>query len=136
MMLTVNGLVGAARSEPHKARAATTRPLLIACTLVLTASVGLAQRGRNLNAEPFRYATQSSFDGAFLFCRVAVRQNPYGDGAGWWVDYPRADENLPTRFAELTSALVSRGPTGTPNHVIVRLTDPLLNRCPFVMLTE
>src|SRR5262249_10268629 len=84
------------------------------------------------------YATRSSFDGAFMFCRIAFRNNPfpYGDGAGWFVDYPRADENLSTRFAELTSALVSRDPTGLPNHVVVRLTDPLLNRCPFVMLTE
>ena len=43
-----------------------------------------------------------------MFCRISFRNAPYGDGAGWSVDYPRADMNLSIRFSELTSALVSR----------------------------
>jgi hypothetical protein len=111
------------------------RSLVLACGLLLVASVSIAQRRPG---DTIRFATPASFDGAFMFCRIIFRNNPfpYGDGGGWSVDYPRADLNLSIRFAELTSALVSRDGTGQPNYVVVRLTDPLLFHCPFVMLTE
>ena len=71
-----------------------------------------------------------------MFCRIAFRQNPYGDGSGWYVDYPRADENLTFRLSELTKTPVSRDEFGGFNHVVLWLTDPLLYRCPFIMATE
>ena len=102
-------------------------------SLALVASVGLAQRRFG---EPTRWATPNDYDGAFMFCRIAFRGNVYGDGARWDVDYPRADINLSFRFSELTKTLVSHDPNGDIRHVVVTLTDPLLYRCPFIMMTE
>jgi len=76
------------------------------------------------------------YDGQFRFCRIMFRNAPNGDGNGWFVDYPRADTNLTFRFSELTTAIVSRDSTGDFNHIVIRLTDPLLFRCPFIMMTE
>jgi hypothetical protein len=67
---------------------------------------------------------------------VAFRQAANGDGGNWSVDYPRADENLSTRLSELTKTPISRNLGGEPNHVLVRLTDPELFQCPFIMMTE
>jgi hypothetical protein len=76
------------------------------------------------------------YDGAFMFCRIMFRNAPNGDGAGWSVDWPRADINLSFRYSELTTASVSRDSLGEFNHVTIRLTDPQLFRCPFIMMTE
>ena len=75
-------------------------------------------------------------DGGFRFCRVWFRNGSAGDGDGWYVDYPRADENLSIRLMELTKAPVTQDGEGNPYPVIVRLTDPALFRCPFIMMSE
>jgi Domain of unknown function (DUF4159) len=96
------------------------------------AASAAAQRGlfaRGLPPNP-------PYDGAFMFCRIMFRQNPYGDGNGWSVDYPRADLNLPYRLSELSSMIVSKDVNGHPNHVLLRLTDPEIYQCPFIMMTE
>ncbi|MSO55964.1 MAG: DUF4159 domain-containing protein [Acidobacteria bacterium] len=77
-----------------------------------------------------------SYDGAFHFCRLSFRNGFSGDGDGWYVDYPRADENLSIRLAELTKAPVARDLEGNPDHLVVRLSDPVLFQCPFVMMSE
>ena len=64
------------------------------------------------------------------------RQNPYGDGDGWSVDYPRADINLSYRLSELTTTSVSRDGRGSYNHAVFQLTDEELYKCPFIMMTE
>ena len=51
------------------------------------------------------------------------------------VDYPRADINLSIRLGELTKTQISLA-EGEPNHLVVRLTDPELFKCPFIMMTE
>jgi len=108
----------------------------LACLLV-AASLAAAQfRGGGRLNEGIRRATPESFDGAFNFCRIQFRQNPSGDGNGWRVDYPKSDENLSIRLSELTRTPVSQDDTGEPNHFVLALTDPLLFRCPFTMLTE
>jgi hypothetical protein len=84
----------------------------------------------------FRVPQNPPYDGAFTFCRVMFRQNPNGDGGGWSVDYPRADINFPYRLSELTATSVSKDADGNFNHVVLRLTDPELYRCPFIMMTE
>jgi hypothetical protein len=100
--------------------------------LLLLASTAAAQFGfRGLP-----YATPESYDGAFSFCRAVYRQSANGDGGGWSVDYPRADQNVSVRLSELTKTSISRTGEGEPNHVLVRLTAPELFRCPFVMMTE
>jgi hypothetical protein len=106
---------------------------VVVAGLLLAASAAVAQRRFG---EATRWAKPSDFEGAFMFCRVAFRFNPYGDGAPWDVDYPRADINLQFRLAELTTTLITHDPNGDIRHVVVRLTDPLLFRCPFVMMTE
>ncbi len=80
--------------------------------------------------------TADDYNGAFLFCRIIFRQNPYGDGGGWGVDYPRADINLTFRLSELSKTPVTRDERDGYNHVVLRLTDPLLYKCPFIMMTE
>src|SRR2546423_412098 len=90
--------------------------------------------GRFMRSEPI--STELHYDGGFNFCRIAFRNSPYGDGNGWSVDYPRADLNLSFRLSELTSTTVSRDVNGEGNHVVLRLTDPQLTHCPFVMMTE
>ena len=75
-------------------------------------------------------------DGGFRFCRVWFRNGVTGDGDGWYVDYPRADENLSIRLMELTRTRVTQDGEGNPYPVIVRLTDPSLFRCPFMMMSE
>jgi hypothetical protein len=75
-------------------------------------------------------------DGGFNFCRIAFRASMNGDGGSWQVDYPQADQNLSTRLSELTKLSISRTARGDPNHVVIRLKDPELFQCPFVMMTE
>ncbi len=108
--------------------------------VVLAASMTAAQRstGGGFNRRPvLAYATAESMDtGAFQFCRLVFRQAANGDGHGWSVDFPRADENLSIRFSELTRAPISVDESGRPNHVLIRLTQAELFRCPFVMMTE
>ena len=113
----------------------------IALVLVLalaTATTGEAQRrGRGgRGGFEIRLATEDSFDGLFQFCRIAFRGNRAGDGAGWSVDYPRADINMSIRLSELTKTQVSFAAPDEPNHLVVQLTTDALFQCPFVMMTE
>ena len=80
--------------------------------------------------------TAADYNGAFLFCRIVFRNSHDGDGAGWGVDYPRADINLTFRLSELSKTPVTRDEREGYNHVVLRLTDPLLSHCPFTMMTE
>jgi hypothetical protein len=108
-------------------------PFVLAGALLLAASAGHAQF-RNARLP---MATADSYDGAFQYCRALFRGIQGGDGGGWSTDYPDADLNLSTRLGELTKTPISiDARTGQPNHVIVPLTDPLLFRCPFIMMFE
>ena len=117
---------------------------LLAAGVVLAASAASSGAGaappQGTRATPFargpRLPVNPSYDGAFTFCRIMFRNAPYGDGGGWFVDYPRADINLSFRLSELTTTRVSRGAAGEFNHVLIRLTDAELYRCPFIMMTE
>ena len=83
-----------------------------------------------------RPATPEDFDGSWQFCRAAFSQNRDGDGGGWSVDFPRADINMSIRLSELTKTTVSFAGPQDPKHEVVRLTDPTLFQCPFIMMTE
>jgi hypothetical protein len=107
----------------------------ILLSAIVGAGVAAQRRSRGFGAY-IRTPTPQSFDGRFNFCRVMFSYSNMGDGGGWNVDYPRADINLSIRFAELTRGRISLDPTGEPNHVVIRLTDPELFQCPFVMMTE
>jgi hypothetical protein len=108
--------------------------------VVLAAAVRVeaqfAQRGFGRGFLNVRVAKAEDFDGRFNFCRVMFDSDFRGDGANWSVDYPRADINLSIRLAELTKTTISRDSSGNPKHLLVRLTDPELFGCPFIMMTE
>jgi hypothetical protein len=120
------------------------RRILVAFVVAaLAAGVASAQRRRGFGGGYYRgpaarMMTADDYNGAFLFCRIFFRnaQYPDGDGNGWGVDYPRADINLTFRLSELTKTPVTRDERDGYNHVVLRLTDPLLYKCPFVMMTE
>ena len=58
------------------------------------------------------------------------------NGSGWRTDYPWAQRNLLIRLSELTKTRVSWREAGTPHVWLVRLTDPALFECPFLMASD
>jgi hypothetical protein len=100
-------------------------------TLALAAHLQAQRRGFTSAA----IATADDFDGGFQFCRVAFAGGG-GFGSSWSVDYPRADINLSIRLSELTKTRISRDAADGPRHILVRLTDPEMFNCPFIMMTE
>ena len=98
--------------------------VLLLAVVLLTAASAAAVRtaARCRGASP--YASDPSgglpdYDGGFRFCRVWFRNGSAGDGDGWYVDYPRADENLSIRLMELTKTRVTQDGEGNPYPVIV-----------------
>ena len=83
-----------------------------------------------------RLATTGDYDGSFHFCRGWFRSAFGGDGGGWAADYPWADINLSIRLGELTKTTVSQDAGGDPQPLVMRLSDPTLFQCGFVMMTE
>jgi hypothetical protein len=84
----------------------------------------------------------------FTFCRLmyeAVIEQPVS-GTGWGIEYPRADQNFPTRLAQLTNTPISywwsapraRIDTwdGMPGHTVVEANDPNLFQCPIVFFAS
>lgn len=117
----------------------TTRRRVVAAALaamVLCASLAFAQRiwvgGGGYGRVAPRWASLDDFDGRFLYCRAFFR-NVYG-GGGWATDYPGADNNFSVRLAELTRVDVKFLPDNQPHHVVVRLDDPALFRCPALFI--
>ena len=112
--------------------------------LVLAATVASAQeqwggyRGWGGRSRfPPRFPTATSFDGGFNFCRLIYTSDRREDGgSGWSTDYWDADINFSTRLGELTKTTISRQPDGRPNHLSVRIADPLLFQCPFLSATD
>ncbi|HEX4347230.1 MAG TPA: DUF4159 domain-containing protein, partial [Vicinamibacterales bacterium] len=118
----------------------------LALAVSVTASAFSQRRGRGpglngfptgLNAPSWdRAARFDDFDGTFQFCRLQFRNDARGDGAGWSVDWPRADQNLSIRLSELTRTPVSFSRDDDPNSLLLNATAPELSHCPFVMMTE
>jgi hypothetical protein len=109
----------------------------VLAAIAVAASAEAQRRGRGFGYY-LRTPTPQSFDGSFNFCRIMTSYSTLGDrgGGGWMVDYPRADINLSIRLSELTKTPISLQPSGEPNHLVLRLTDPELFQCPFIMMTE
>ena len=111
--------------------------LLLVVTAALAAQEPFMWRGGWGRRFPPRYPTEESFDGRFNFCRLmftsAWRE---ASGSGWNTDYPGADLNFPIRLGELTKTKISRQPSGDSNHLVVRATDPLLFKCPFLLASD
>jgi hypothetical protein len=111
--------------------------LLLVVTAALAAQEPFMWRGGWGRRFPPRFPTEESFDGRFNFCRLmftsAWRE---ASGSGWNTDYPGADLNFPIRLGELTKTKISRQPSGDANHLVVRATDPLLFKCPFLLASD
>jgi Domain of unknown function (DUF4159) len=121
-------------------RARFVAPVLLA--LVLAAVAASAQRimvtpGSGFRRVAPKFATPDDFDGSFIYCRgfYTSRWREAG-GTGWWTDYPAADNNFSVRLMELTLAHVKLDVERQPNTVVVRLTDPLLYRCPMLFMED
>jgi hypothetical protein len=134
--------VGRLRALARSRRYGLALLVALAVSTTLMAAAGAPQRrmGR-LGWDPFapppaRIIPPNSYDGGFRFCRASFRTSAEGDGDGWYVDYPLAEENLSTRLAEVTKTRVSQDPEGVPLHIVVPLKDPELFQCPFLMMTE
>jgi Domain of unknown function (DUF4159) len=122
-------------SRAPRARIAVVALAVVGAILVASASAAQFQRrgGRFFNFNP----ENPPYDGAFQFCRIMFRNAANGDGGGWNVDWPRADQNLSYRFSELTTTSVSSDGKGGFNSILIRLTDEqTLAHCPFIMMTE
>jgi hypothetical protein len=116
------------------------RTLVLAVVSVLllmaNADAEFQRRGGRFGRGP-QVGPNPKYDGAFMFCRIMFRNASNGDGGGWFVDWPRADQNLSFRLSELTRTSVSRDLAGDFNHVVIPLTDEAtLSHCPFIMMTE
>jgi len=86
---------------------------------------------------PASFAVRTDFDGSFNYCRgyfTSVTREP--SGGGWGTDYPGADNNFSVRLAELTYVRVKLNADSQPAHVVVRLDDPLLARCPLLFMED
>ena len=84
-----------------------------------------------------KWATRDNFDGSFNFCRTYFTANRReAGGSGWDTDFPGADNNFSVRLAELTRVKVRLDKTDQPDYVVVRLTDPLLYRCPILHMED
>jgi hypothetical protein len=110
--------------------------LLVACVSLVTLAAA-AQFQRRGGRFGYQIRPNPEYDGAFQFCRIMFRNASNGDGGGWAVDYPKADQNLSYRLSELTMTPVSGDGAGNFNHSVLQLTDEqTLSRCPFIMMTE
>ena len=121
------------------------RPLPAAAALVaaiVAAAVGAGAQGIWVGGGRFswaapRWASATSFDGSFNYCRGYYTSDRREDGgSGWNTDYPGADNNFSVRLAELTRVHVRLDHTGQPDYIVVRLTDPLLFRCPMLQMED
>jgi len=118
-----------------------TRGLGAACGVgLLAAACGTAAfaqdiwvGGGRFSRQSARFAEVDDFDGSFLYCRAFYANAGRG---GWRTDYPGADNNFSVRLAELTRVPVRFGRDRQPVHVVVRLTDPLLYRCPLLFMED
>src|SRR5688572_5220963 len=102
--------------------------------VILMAAAAEAQFFRSRFAP--RLATPDDYDGQFHFCRGFFRSGFSGDGGTWLADWPYADINMSIRLREMTRTPVSRDERGDPQPLVVRLSDPMIFQCPFVMMTE
>jgi hypothetical protein len=110
---------------------------LLAAVIGTAATAAYAQRiwvgGGRFWRTPPKMAKPENFDGSFNFCRVLYTSDRREDGgSGWDTDFPGADNNFSVRLAELTFVRVRLDAGGQPDYVVLRLTDPLLGRCPIL----
>jgi len=120
---------------------------LLTAMLILSAGYSYAQRPRDVfegfgalrgeQGDPAELPPQEWPDRNVAGCHILYRSvRREANGAGWRTDYPWGQRNLLIRLSELTKTRVSR-PAGSFPHVwLVRLTDPALFECPYLMASD
>jgi hypothetical protein len=113
------------------------RPLALLVVAAVLASAGLSfaqfrSRGLDVLGAGSGLAPNTFPDRDFVVCRLAYTEGQRFAG-GWRTDYPLGDRNLSIRFSELTKTRVSESRDGSKNHYVVRVTDPQLFQCPFII---
>jgi hypothetical protein len=119
-------------------RVRTVGVLTVVALFAIGAGAGYAQRifAGYYGTTPPRFPNPNSFQGSFTFCR-AMFQSDRREKRGWQTDYPGADINFSIRLSELTRTRVAKQAAGTdPEYVVVRLTDPELFQCPFLLMED
>ena len=112
--------------------------VVMAGVLAIGVGTGYAQRifAGFYGTTPPRFPTDTSFQGSFTFCRVMFSSNRR-EKRGWDTDYPGADINFSIRLSELTRTRVAHQTGSTdPEYVVVRLIDPALFQCPYVLMED
>jgi len=118
------------RPKPRRSLA-----LFVAAAILASAGLSFAQfrsRGLDVLGTGSGLAPNTFPDRDFAVCRLAYTEGRRFAG-GWRTDYPLGDRNLSIRFSELTKTRVSESRDGTKNHYVVRITDPQLFQCPFII---
>jgi hypothetical protein len=120
------------------------RLIVLPLTLVVIASAGYAQDVfrdfgvlRGEQGDPAELPPSQMPDRSFAGCHMlytSVRRE--NNGSGWRTDYPWAQRNLMIRLSELTKTRVSWQTTRIPHVWLVRLTDPALFECPYLMASD
>jgi hypothetical protein len=120
------------------------RLIVLPLTLVVIASAGYAQDVfrdfgvlRGEQGDPAELPPSQMPDRIFAGCHMlytSVRRE--NNGSGWRTDYPWAQRNLMIRLSELTKTRVSWQTTRIPHVWLVRLTDPALFECPYLMASD
>ena len=130
----------------RRCRAACTGLVVLAATVALAA--GQAGTGTAPAAPQFRPdpegATRARFipaewpDRRFTICRVwYTSARSERDGSGWKTDYPYSEINLLFRLSEVTRTAVSFDrEQKRPNTWVVKLTDPRIFECPFLLASD
>jgi hypothetical protein len=113
---------------------------LILCVTMVSAAAaqfGGQFRGFGPRGAPPRVANSETFGHGFNFCRGAYTSGRReAGGQGWSTDYPDAELNFSIRLGELTKTRVSRDSYGSPDHIVVRLTEDNLFQCPYLHLED
>src|SRR5687767_10243934 len=118
------------------------RGFVVAVLVLCMASAAAAQFGGAFGrfgprGYPMKYANAESFGHGFNFCRgLYTSGRREAGGQGWSTDYPDAELNFSIRLGELTRTRVSRDSYGTPDHLVVRLTEPALFQCPYLHMED
>jgi hypothetical protein len=120
----------------RRAFLALTLMLVIVAAALASAQIWVGGRGGGRNSRP-KWATIDDFDGSFVYCRgFYTSWYREAGGSGWNTDYPGSDNNFSVRLAELTRVHVRFNANREPNYAVVRLTDPLLFRCPILFMED
>lgn len=120
---------------------------LVAIAIVLASGLAYAQfrqRGfdgfgglRGEQGDAAEIPDKAAPDRNFTACHMlytSVRRE--ANGAGWRTDYPWGERHLMLRLSELTKTRVSFLSSAIPHSWLVRLTDPALFDCSYLMASD